>query len=287
MKVLARVLAVLSFAALVVWLIANEGPAASGGRPPEPAARRGPAAWRTDPIWDDHRTEVSSYAVDWRLRGEPVTGRAVLSIEREPGEGGADALRIRQVRDLGASGEGIQQRANLVLGRGDGALRRVTVASDGAGGLATAQLSRGRLELRPGHAAAEGERNLTYPAAALPEDALPVLLRDWVTDPLPPSVDVFPSLLPGDFQRLDPTAYSVSRSSAQITVPAGTFRVVELRLQSDGLRLLYDFDERAPHPLVRLVSADGGEYRLLSSERVSRAAQRRTGDAGRLPSAIR
>lgn len=287
MKVLARVLAVVSFAALVVWLIANEGPPAAGGRSPDPVARQGPSAWRVDPIWDDQRTEVSSYEVDWRVQGERAAGQARLVVEQEPGEGGGGTLRMRHERDLGLGGQVLHQRASLALDRGDGGLRRMTVASDGPGGLVTAYLARGRLELRPGHASGEGERNLDYPAGALPEDALPLLLRDWIADSLPSKVEVFPALLPGDFRRLDPAIYSVARSRTQLTVPAGSFAVVELRLESAGSRLVYDFDERPPHPLVRLVGADGGEYRLLSSVRVWRTADRRTGDAGRLPSALR
>ncbi len=283
MKAVARVLAVVSFAALVVWLIANEGGPAAGGRSPDPSARSGPAAWRTDAIWDDGRSEVSRYEV----AGGEAGGTAELVVERGTGAGGAATLRVRQVCDLRRAGDELHRRASMLLGRGDGALRRITVASDGAAGLATAFLSRGRLELRPGQDEPERERNVTYPATALPQDGLPVLLRDWVTSPPPPSVDVFPALLAGDFRRLEPVTYRVTRESRELAVPAGTFRVVELRLEAAGSRLVYDFDERPPHPLVRALGADGGEYRLLASARVARLAERSTGDAGLLPAANR
>lgn len=298
MKALARVLAVGSFAAVVVWLIANEEPSAAGARAGAAAAGRGAAAWRTAPLWDDGRAEFSAYEVEWAGGGQRLTGRAFLVLAKEAvagdldlrdeplRHGSSDLLKLSHVRDLAAGIDSYHQVADLYLRRDDGALRRLVASSSRAGGIATAEMRGGRLDLRSTFERGS-ERSLEVSPTVLPEDGLPAILRDWTEGALPAKIEVLPSLMSDGLVDPKPVRYRLARTTRDLTVPAGAYQAIEIRLESGSGALVFDFDAALPHVLLRLARQDGSEYRLAKTERIAYWERRHPGDEAWLPTAVR
>jgi hypothetical protein len=118
---------------------------------------------------------------------------------------------------------------------------------------------------------ADGRDDLPAPADGVTEDALPILLRGWMSAYLPPgqskAVPFLPSLLRArlEHKRLAWGRATIARAAAPetITVPAGRFSVVTWTVAEDGgPKRTYQFEAAAPYHLVRW-AADGGEEGVL------------------------
>jgi hypothetical protein len=125
---------------------------------------------------------------------------------------------------------------------------------------------------------ADGTDDLALPADGVMEDALPILVRQWLGEWVPrggsKSVPFLPSLLRSrlDHRRLAWGRATVSRaaSSSRVAVPAGAFEVETWTVAEDGGRTLTFFVETAaPFRLVRWTSSDGEEAALLGSKRLA------------------
>lgn len=295
MRALPRLLLVVLFLALVAWLIRSDAPTLGGGAAP---AAAGADSWRWSSLWDDGRAEFSVYEVDWPRYGALYAGRAVLVLVKEPWApeldvkadrprpDGFDVLKLNHGREVPTGIYTYQQAASLFFRRDDGALRKLAATSAESCGISTAYLRDGRLETRS-YFDGQGDRTLRWPAGALPEDGLPAALRDYVAGPVPATLRVFPSLLASRLPELAARSYSIERAPAEVTVPAGRFAAVELRLLGEGGPLVYQFEAAPPHRLLALRHADGTAYRLVKSERLAYWQMHAPGDEAWLPPGLR
>lgn len=256
-------------------------------------------SWRHLSIWDDGNAEFCAYEVTWARYGHHYAGRALLVVVKEPWApdldvkadtprpDGFDVLKLNHLRDVPTGIYTYHQMASVHVRRDSGALQKLAATSSEACGIATADMTRGTLRTRSyfdGH----GDRVQRWPAGALPEDGLPALLRDHVGGGVPATVNVFPSLLSGRFADLAPAVYRVRREPRRVTVPAGTFDGIEIRLEKEGGAFLaYVFDATPPHRLLRFQRDDGTEYRLARGERIPYWRLHEPGDEAWLPPATR
>jgi hypothetical protein len=283
---------------------AEPGTGAAGGPPPTATAAAMPApagdgSWRRAPLWDDGKAELCAYDVTWARYGRLWPGRALLVLVKEPWApdldvkadqprpDGFDVLKLNHVRDVPTGIYAYHQMASAFLRRDDGALVKLATTSSEACGISTALLAGGTLDTRS-YFDGQGNRSTAYPAGALPEDALPALLRDYVEGEAPATLSVFPSLLTGRFPDLVAASYRLSRRPlAEVAVPGGTAAGVELRLERGDHFLSYAFAAEAPHRLLRLSRDDGTEYRLAKCERLAYWTMNVPGGEGWYPDGLR
>jgi hypothetical protein len=267
---------------------------------PAPAPRSGDSTWRRDGLWDDGRAEFCAYEVTWARYGALYRGRALIVLVKEPWApdldvkadtprpGGFDVLKLNHVRDVPTGIYTYHQMASIYLRRDDGAIQKIAATSSEACGISTAEMTRGELRTHS-YFDGQGDRVVRWPRGAVPEDALPALLRDYVASAsVPASLAVFPSLLMGRFASLAPVLYRVHRGEAgSLRVEAGDFRTIEIRLERDGDALAYDFEVATPHRLVRFRRRDGTEYRLARGDRLAYWTMHDPGGENWLPPAVR
>ncbi len=265
-------------------------PVANGGADP---------TWRHDPLWDDGQAEFAAYEVTWRRYGQLYTGRVLLVLVKEPWApdlgvkadrprpDGFDVLKLNHVRDVPTGIYTYHQMASIHFRRDNGAVVKLVASSTEACGVATARLAAGMLDTHS-YFDGEGDRRIPYPAAAIPEDALPALLRDYVRGEPPERLQIFPMLLAGRFGALEPEWVQV-RKGAEIlhTVPAGTFTAIEIVLQNGEKTLTYIFEAAAPHRMLRFHGADGTEYRLAKVDRMAYWSRHAPGDEAWWPAHLR
>ena len=279
-------------------------PAALAGT--EEAGPGGRGAWRLDPVWDDGNAEFCAYEVSWPRYGHLFTGRALLVLVKEPWapeldvkadsprRDGFDVLKLNHVRDVPTGIYTYHQMASVYFRRADLGLEKVAATSSEACGVSTAFWNGGRLEL---HSYFDGaaDRRLRWPRGALPEDGLPALLRDWVTEAEPPAeLLLLPTLLDTRLGDVAARRVSVSRRDAgEVEVPGGRFDAVELRLAGGATATtprpadLYLFERAAPHRLVELRRADGTVYRMARCGRLRYWEMHDPGGESWLPPAVR
>ena len=239
------------------------------------AAADAPAAWRQDAIWDDGNAEFSAYEVTWARYSHLYPGRAILLIVKEPWApdldvkadtprpGGFDVLKLNHARDVPTGIYTYHQMASVFISRATGALQKIAATSSELCGIATADMVRGVLQTRS-YFDGQGDRAQRWPLDAVPEDGLPLTLRDYVGGECPGSIGVFPSLLMGRYGQLVPAVWVLRRTAIPaVVVPAGTFDGVSLRLEHGAQWLEYVFETAVPHRLLRLTRGDGTEYRLV------------------------
>jgi hypothetical protein len=136
----------------------------------------------------------------------------------------------------------------------------------------------------------EGDRQTPYPlrGGAVFLDALPVLVRGLVGELKDGTYDAFPTLVSGRYAHKPPawTSVTVSRSNvpSQVTVPAGTFEVVQVTTEVDGVRTVWSVESAAPHHLVRWERSDGEVAELLGTDRIAYWQQNKPGGEDLLPS---
>jgi hypothetical protein len=266
------------------------------------AAQRGgapDAGWRHSLLWDDGNAEFSAYEVTWSRYGQLYSGRALLIVVKEPWApdlgvkadtpraDGFDVLKLNHVRDVPTGIYTYHQMGSVYFRRDTGALVKIATTSSEACGVSTALMVDGRLQTHS-YFDGQGDRSQAYPATAVPHDALPAMLRDYVRGEVPDTIEVFPMLLMGRFTRLAPLAYSIERRAApSVRVPAGEFDAVEIVLSADGDELAFAFDSEPPYPLLRYRRSDGTEYRLAKSERIPYWAMHNPGDEAWIPEHLR
>lgn len=259
----------------------------------------GSAAWRLDPIWDDGNAEFCAYRVRWPRYGRIHQGRALLVAVKEPWNPeldvkadsphrqGFEVLKLNHIRDVPTGIYTYHQMASVFLRRRSGTVRKVAATSSEACGISTAFLLDGRLATRT-YFDGLGDRQRPYPEAALPWDALPLLLREYVRGEIPASVLVFPSLMSGRYGDLSPRRYELRRRGVEsFSTPQGEARAVELTLAdgADELRLL--FAAEPPHRPLRLESSDGTLYELARCDRIPYWEMHFPGDEAWLPDEVR
>jgi len=262
-----------------------------GGRPD--------ATWRHDALWDDGRAEFCVYAVDWRRYGNLYPGRVLTVLVKEPWApdlgvkadrpraDGFDVLKLNLVRDVPTGIYTYHQTASVYFRRDSGSIVKIAATSSEACGISTALLEHGRLETHS-YFDGEGDRDLAFPAGAVPEDGLPALLRDYVRGEPPPALAVFPMLLMGRYPSLAPVTYAVSQRALEgLEVPAGRFEAVEIELRAGDRRLAYAFEAAPPFRLLRFRMSDGTEYRLAKAERLRYWEMHAPGDEAWLPEHLR
>lgn len=237
-------------------------------------------AWRQHALWDDGNAEFSAYEVTWARYGQVYPGRAILVVVKEPWApeldvkadtprpGGFDVMKLNHARDVPTGIYTYHQMASVFVRRDTGALQKITATSAELCGVSNADMTRGVLRTRS-YFDGQGDRARRWPLDTLPEDGLPLTLRDYVEGEYPGSIGVFPSLLMGRYADLTPSRWTLRRVAAgAVAVPAGTFDAVTLRLEQGASWLEYVFETAAPHRLVRFQRDDGTEYRLAKSERI-------------------
>jgi hypothetical protein len=257
-------------------------------------------SWRHASLWDDGNAEVCAYEVTWPRYGHLNPGTALLVLVKEPWApdlavkadsprpDGFDVLKLNHVRDVATGVYTYHQMASIHLRRDSGALVKIASTSSEACGVSTGYLRDGTLELRS-YFDGLGDRKVAWPASALPEDALPALLRDWVAGALPPpELTIFPTLLDSRLAATEPRRMRVERREiAALAVPGGTFAAVELRLAGGGRVLSYRFDREAPHGLLEWEADDGTRYRMARCGRIRYWEMHHPGGEDWLPAALR
>lgn len=264
-----------------------------------PVAARG-GAWRQDPVWDDGNAELCAYEVTWPRYGHSFPGRALLVLVKEPWApeldvkadtprpDGYDVLKLNHIRDVPTGIYTYHQMASIHLRRDDGRLEKVAATSSEACGVSTAYWRGGDLELRS-YFDGVADRRLEWPAGAVPEDALPAVLRDHVAGAEPPAeLLVLPSLLDSRLGDIEPLRYALARADVgEVTLAGEASPAVELRLSAGGRTDVYVFDRRPPHRLLELRRADGTSYRMARCGRLRYWEMHDPGGEIWLPPAVR
>ena len=255
--------------------------------------------WRHDPLWDDGKAEFAAYEATWRRYEQLYTGRVLLVLVKEPWApdlgvkadrprpDGFDVLKLNHVRDIPTGIYTYHQMASIHLRRDDGSVVKLVASSTEACGIATARLAAGVLDTHS-YFDGEGDRRTSVPASALPEDALPALLRDYVQGDPPESLQVLPLLLAGRFKTLQPEWFQVRKGKElSHTVPAGTFTAIDIVLHNSENTRTYTFEAAAPHRLLRFRTQDGTEYRLAKVDRLAYWTLHAPGDESWWPAHLR
>jgi hypothetical protein len=266
---------------------------------PAVADRPHEAAWRQHAVWDDGNAEFCVYEATWRRYGNLYPGRAALILVKEPWApdldvkadrprtGGFEVLKLNHARDVPTGIYTYHQMASVFVRRDTGVLQKIAATSSELCGISTADMTHGVLRTRS-YFDGQGDRARRWPAGALPEDGLPMLLRDHVTGNCPASVPVYPSLLAGRYAALGPETWTLERTVAgAVDVPAGRFDGVELRLRRGERWLSYVFEAALPHRLLRFQRDDGTEYRLARGERIPYWTMHDPGGEAWLPVGVR
>ena len=236
-----------------------------------------PPSWRHSEIWDDGNAEFCAYEATWPRYGRANEGRALLITVKEPWApdldvkadrpraDGFEVIKFNHVRDVPTGIYSYHQMASLFWRRDSGELQKIVATSSEGCGISTAQMTGGRLNTRS-YFDGQGERELDYPAGAIPEDGLPAALREYVEGELPQELTVFPTLMAARFPPLEPSTYRLSRrSGVPVEVAAGSFTATAIELQGGGT---YYFSAEAPHSLLLMERADGTRYELARCDRI-------------------
>jgi hypothetical protein len=257
------------------------------------------ASWRQDPLWDDGNAEFCAYDVTWARYDHKYAGRALLVVVKEPWApdldvkadtpraDGFDVLKLNHIRDVPTGIYTYHQMASVFMRRDTGAVQKIAATSSEACGISSADMTRGVLRLRS-YFDGQGDKSRAWPGAAVPEDGLPMTLRDYVRGDCPAKLVIVPSLMMGRYADTNAAEWTVQRRPmARLEVPAGTFDAVEIRLDRDPHWLSYAFEAAAPHRLLRFGRDDGTEYRLVKGERIRYWMMHDPGGEAWLPASVR
>jgi hypothetical protein len=260
-----------------------------------------PGAWRHDALWDDGNAELCAYEVTWPRYGHTYPGRAMLILVKEPWDaaqhvkadtpraGGYDVLKLNHVRDVPTGIYTYHQMASVYFRRDDARLVKLaTTSSEACGVTTTYRVGDGPLAVRS-YFDGVADRDVAWPHVAVPQDALPALLRDWVGEAPPPDeLLVFPSFLDARLAVERPRALRVARRDAgAVEVPGGRYDAVEIELRGDGESLTYVFERASPHRLLELRGSDGTLYRMARCGRIRYWEMHEPGGEQWLPAAVR
>ncbi|HMB55410.1 MAG TPA: hypothetical protein VKU40_18975 [Thermoanaerobaculia bacterium] len=296
MRTAFKLLALVVFVVLAVWAFTSEsvdGAAARTGDMPAldslAAAGWGSDAWRRDAVWDDGAAEFCAYEVEWARYGDSWPGKALLVVVKEPWapdldvkadrprDDGFEVLKLNHVRDVRTGIYEYHQMASLFVDRFGGDLEKMVTTSSEACGITTSELVDGELATHS-YFDGQGQRRGRW-AGGLPEDGLPLLLRELVGGELPEAIEVFPSLLTGHLPPLEPVRYELARRLD------GDHVVIELR--NSEASLSYRFETAVPHRLAAFATGDGTRYRLARCERLAYWSMARPGAEEWWPAELR
>ena len=249
--------------------------------------------------WGDGRAELDGYALTQPRYGTARKGTAVyiyvtepfsdsLRVKADPGKHPKSdtypVLKLNAVRDFqtGIYDYNIMTSTFLRVAKGWPVVKVSFSSQEWCGHVWHQLLPRGNRLESVLHSYFDGEADrheiLEMPAGGVFEDALPVLVRGWRSELLPPgqsrTVPFLPSLLHArlDHQRLAWTTARIERSAttSTATVPAGRFEVWLWTVQVDGgRRLTFAVEAASPYRLVRQTGPDGEELALRGSDRLA------------------
>lgn len=256
------------------------------------------SSWRRSALWDDGRAEFGAYQIQWPRYGKVFDGEANLIVVKEPWApdldvkadvpraDGYEVLKLNHLRTVPTGIYTYQQIASAFIRRDDGSLVKLATSSFEACGLTTTEMVDGEW-VSSSYFDGQGRRRQPWPLGALPEDALPLMLRDFVVGAVPETIEIVPTLLTGRLPDLTPASYLLSRGlPRRLTVPAGTFGVVRLSVEGRRSSRHFDFELAPPHRLIAMDLADGTTYRLLKSERLAYWELNQPGDEAWWPPVV-
>lgn len=272
-----------------------------GVRPADglPARVTGDASWRRDRLWDDGNAEFCAYRATWARYGNHYPGRVLLITVKEPWAPDLDVkadtprpdgfpvLKLNYVRDVPTGIYTYHQMASVFLRRKSGQLQKVAATSSEACGISTALARDGRLTTRS-YFDDQGDREQQWPRDALPEDGLPLFLRDYVTADPPPSLALLPSLLMGRFAALEPVSWALERGTPEPIDAAGEQRqAVPFHLRQANTHQTWWLAAEAPHTPLRYEHSDGTLYELTKCARIPYWKMHDPGGEAWLPEEVR
>jgi hypothetical protein len=259
--------------------------------------------------WGDGQAEISTYTLRTPRYGELREGSAVLvfvtedltDAQRVKSDGGHKdqypVLKLNEIRHF-QTGVYDYELMTSTFVRIDGQAPigqpvKVSFSAQEWCGHAYEQLiPRGGSLQHTGHSYFDGEadhdRKLTLPADGVLGEALPIIARglvgQWPTGEI--EVPLLDTLMRSRFAHEPPQwrKAKVSRSPTptQVTVPAGTFEVVEVTVQSGSLSSSWQVETAAPHRIVRFTTSEGELGELVASQRMAYWQLNREGDEQRL-----
>ncbi|TMQ67585.1 MAG: hypothetical protein E6K78_04185 [Candidatus Eisenbacteria bacterium] len=263
------------------------------------------------PLWDDGRAEFSTYVGTTRRYGEERATEARLIVVKEdllraslvksdagpiPGRT-VEAIKLNVVADFRTGVYTYHQTASLFFDRTTMQVLKEAMSHTEACGITYVRIGpKGGRLVHEAHSYWDGEADrevaLAWPAGGerLYWDGLPVSLRRWMSEraPVTRKVWLLPSQLSGQspIENTRPVEASIHMSAGgTIAVPAGRFDarrfVVETALGADTLW----FDERFPHPVLKLDTAAGRHLALLETMRLDYWNHHAEGDERLLRSA--
>lgn len=280
------------------------GTPAAGAPPPATAPALPEGFWAH---WGDGRAELDAYSLVTPRYGELRRGRVVLVFvtedftdsQRVKSDGGHrdeyPVLKLNEARDFqtGIYDYHVMTSAFVHLDPGSvGRPAKVSMSMQEWCGHVYEQLLPGAGALAwESHSYFDGEadRQRSFevaPGGVLLDDA-PILVRglvgEWVGPGRSVEVPAFPTLASGRYAHRAPewTRATVSRSAgdAEVTVPAGTFRVHEVTISvNGGSSTTWQVESAWPHRIVRWTTSDGEVAELLGTERRSYWAEHAEGD---------
>ena len=261
--------------ALVAFACRDADPAEGGPH------RAWASGWRADPLWDDGLAEFSVYEVSFARYARTWPGRATLIVVKEPWNPeldvkadsvrpeGFEVLKLNHIRHVPTGIYAYHQMASVFVRRHDGALRKMATSSTEGCGISTSLFRDGRLELRS-YFDGQGDRQVAWPAGALPFDGLALFLRDHVTGEAPTSVSIFPSLLTGKFASAAPEEFELKRQPIEaFETRIGAMPAVRIALVRGDVRHVFVFERSRPHRLLMMEEGSGTRYRIAKSERMA------------------
>jgi hypothetical protein len=287
---------------LAAWL-GCEG--ASAG-PDVPRAAAPPGFWDH---WGDGQAEISSYTLVTPRYGELRQGSAVLIFvtedftdgQRVKTDGGHKdeypVLKLNEIRHFQTGVYDYDLMTSTFL-RIDGQAPlgqpvKVSFSAQEWCGHTYEQLlaRKGSLQ-HTGHSYFDGEadhdRTVPLPPDGVLGEALPILARGLVggwpaaTGSGQAQVQVLDTLMHSRFAHEPPQWRQavVRRSSApsSVTVPAGTFEVVQVEVQRGKLTSTWQVESAPPHRIVRFTTSEGEVGELVASQRMPYWKLNREGD---------
>ena len=288
--VIAAATAALSFFATVS--------AAPDARPVAPlTAAQSQAFWSH---WGDGRAELSGYRLQQPRYGSSRAGTAILiyvtedfsdslRVKADPGKHPASdvypVLKLNAVRDFQTGIYDYNVMTSTFARVAPGwPIAKVSFSSqEWCGHVWHQLLPRGDSLAGLSHSYFDGEADrtekLALPEGGVMEDALPILVRGWAGEYLPPgasrTVPLLPSLLRARLEH-KPLAWgrakiSVAAEPSSVTVPAGRFEVRAWIVEpaGGGPVSTYEVETVPPYRLVRWSTDAGEKAELTGSERLA------------------
>ena len=256
------------------------------------------------PLWDDGKAEFDVYSGTTERYGEtrPTTVHLIVVKEdllraslvksdRGPVAGKTlEVLKLNFVADFPTGTYSYHQMATVMLARTSLDVLKESMSHTESCGITYVRVGpkHGRL-VHEAHSYWDGEADretpVVWPAGErLWWDALPVSLRRWVAGGATPfeiSVWVLPSQVSGraPLESTRPIRATLRMKAAgEVQVPAGRFRARAFELETPAGVDRFWFDERFPHPMLRMETAAGRRLALEKTMRLDYWKHHANGD---------